>query len=266
MTNRIISFLNRKLTKFWTWYCRKDLTRLALIFGTDKVHIHNYIVHYESFLKRFRNRKINLLEIGVGGYMNPNKGGESLRMWKHYFRRSVIHAIDLHDKSALQEERIKIFQGDQSDEAFLKTVIREMGEPDVIIDDGSHINEHVISSFQILFPFLKEGGIYFIEDTQTSYWKEYGGSTDLENKKTLGNFFKGLTDGLNYEEYLIPGYQPSYYDQWITGIHFFHNLIVIEKGRNNEGSNLVSNGQVSRKALKSIPERSTLIPFLSRKD
>lgn len=52
---------------------------------------------------------------------------------------------------------------------------------------------------------------------------------------------KGLADGLNYEE--MPGNagensEPTYYDRNIVGLPFYHNLVVIEKGVNNEGSNI----------------------------
>ena len=54
-------------------------------------------------------------------------------------------------------------------------------------------------------------------------------------------FFKSLVDGLNHKEFIIPGYKPTYYDQHIISIHFYHNLIFIYKGLNDEPSNLVVN-------------------------
>ena len=92
---------------------------------------------------------------------------------------------------------------------------------------------------------MKEGGYYVIEDTQTSYWPEYDGdSEDLHHAPTAMNHFKALVDGLNHAEYRVPGYTPSYCDRYIVAMHFYHNLIFIRKGRNDEGSNL-NNGQGS---------------------
>ena len=126
----------------------------------------------------------------------------------------------------------------------MNEVINEIGDLDIIIDDGSHINEHVIKTFNLLFPKLKDGGIYVIEDTQTSYWDDFGGdSQDLDNSKTLMNFFKSLTDTLNNKEFIIPGYKQSYFDKKIISMHFYHNLIFIYKGDNNEESNVVVNNQ-----------------------
>lgn len=143
-----------------------DLTKLAIKYGTDKWGSHYYTQHYHMFFQHLRDQPIKFLEIGVGGYDDPNKGGESLRMWKEYFPKAEIYAIDIQDKSPLQEERIKIFKGSQVDDVFLDKVCKEVGEFDVIVDDGSHMNEHIIKTFQILFPKLKKNGIYAIEDLQ----------------------------------------------------------------------------------------------------
>ncbi len=222
----------------------EDLNKLAEIFKTDKAGLHHYTPHYNSHFQRFKDKKVNILEIGVGSYHKKYKGGNSLRMWKEYFQKGNIYAIDIHDKSPLQENRIKIFKGSQIDEGFLMNVVDEIGEIDIIIDDGSHINEHVIKTFEILFPKLKDGGLYVVEDVQTSYWEDHGGdSNNLKNPKTMMNFFKSLTDGLNHKEFLIPNYEPSYFDKKITSMHFYHNLIFVYKGNNDEESNIVVNNQ-----------------------
>jgi len=61
---------------------------------------------------------------------------------------------------------------------------------------------------------LKDGGIYVIEDTQTSYWPGYGGNSEnLADPETMMNFFKNLTDGINHQEFILPNYTPSYFDK-----------------------------------------------------
>lgn len=218
----------------------RNLSKLAIIYNTDKWGAHFYTSHYQEHLKSFKYKRIRLLEIGVGGYKSPEKGGNSLRMWKRYFPFGKIFSIDIYDKSAHEERRIKIFKGSQIDPDFLNEVIRKIGEIDIIIDDGSHINEHVINSFHYLFPKLKDGGIYIIEDTQTSYWDYCGGdSKDLNNPDTIMNFFKKIPDCLNFVEFTVEDYEPTYYDKNITSIHFYHNLIFIYKGKNEEKSNIL---------------------------
>ena len=88
-------------------------------------------------------------------------------MWKAYFPESRIFGIDIYDKK-YRRRRIRTFQGSQTDANFLKRVVEEIGPVDIIIDDGSHYNTHVIASFQTLFRLLAPKGIYVVEDTQTS--------------------------------------------------------------------------------------------------
>ena len=234
------------LTELRTFGRGNNLDKLAEIYQTDKYGQHFYTPHYSRHFKHLKYKKVKVLEIGVGGYENPDEGGNSLRMWRRYFPFGKIYSIDIHEKSCHNEKRIKIFRGSQVDEAFLMNIMKEIKEPDIIIDDGSHLNDQVLSSFKILFPRLKEGGIYVIEDTQTSYWKEFGGESPEDVKAdTTMNFLKKLTDGLNYKEFILAGYTPSYLDQNITSLHFYHNLVFIYKGKNEEESNLVKNHQLN---------------------
>ncbi len=217
---------------------RRDLPRLAMIYGTDKWGQHRYASHYASHFLHLRRKKITLLEIGIGGYEDPRGGGGSLRMWRRYFPNAQIVGLDYFDKGAHAEKRIRIYRGDQSDERLLRQIVAEVGAPDIIIDDGSHINSHVIKSFEVLFPLLADTGIYVVEDTQTSYWPELGGSSDdLLQAPTSMCLLKSLVDGLNHEEFSNPNYVSTYFDRRITALHFYHNLVFIQKGFNQEGSN-----------------------------
>lgn len=237
--------VKRKLNVLKAFFVSNNLTKLAKIFKTDKWGGHFYTPHYQLHFAPYRLKKIKFLEIGVGGYENPHSGGNSLRMWKAYFPFAKIYSLDIHDKSPQEESRIKIYRGSQVDKEFLQSICNEVGEFDLIVDDGSHINEHVIESFEFLFPKLKKGGIYVVEDTQTSYWEDYGGtSTDYNKKGTIYCFFKSLIDGLNNEEFMLPDYKKTYYDQHIVSMHFYHNMIFIYKGDNNEPSNYLVNNKV----------------------
>ncbi|MFD2828764.1 class I SAM-dependent methyltransferase [Leeuwenhoekiella polynyae] len=226
----------------------KNLDRLGSYYGTDKFGTHFYTKHYSQHFHKFRSENLKLLEIGVGGYNNPNKGGESLRMWKRYFRHASIFGLDIYDKSNLEEKRIKIYQGSQVDFVFLNRMLKEIGSLDIIIDDGSHLNEHVIETFNFLFEKLNPGGIYVIEDVQTSYWPKFGGCLDRNTSEvTIMTYFKSLVDGLNYAEFIDPKSEPSYFDLNILSMHFYHNMIFIYKGANTEKSNFLINNNYPEK-------------------
>lgn len=240
--------LRRQLREPLGWLFRNNLPKLAMIYGTDKWGAHRYAAHYATHFRHLRKANFTLLEIGIGGYSDSLAGGNSLRMWRRYFPNAQIVGLDYFDKSPQAEKRIRVYRGDQSDEELLSRIVAEVGRPDIVVDDGSHVNEHVIKTFEVLFPLLADDGLYAVEDTQTAYWPSHGGSSDdLQNAPTSMRLLKGLADGLNYEEFIRPGYTPSYFDQHVTSVHFYHNLVVIQKGRNDEGSNyLLRNREPSK--------------------
>jgi demethylmacrocin O-methyltransferase len=214
-----------------------DLTELAVEFGTDKWGVHRYTPHYQRHLEHLRKQKFVLLEIGIGGYTRKRRSGASLKMWRWFFPKARIVGLDIEDKSFLDGGHIATYLGDQTDPGILQRIIAQEGAPLVVIDDGSHIPEHVRATFAILFPLLPDGAIYCIEDIQTSYWPAWGGAADPRARGTSMDLVKDLVDGLNHEEFLVEGYEPTYTDQWVRAVHCYHNLVIIEKGDNREGTN-----------------------------
>ncbi|HEY8789980.1 MAG TPA: hypothetical protein VIM10_12725 [Actinopolymorphaceae bacterium] len=214
----------------------RTLTELGREFKTDKVSIHHYTERYEHHLRHLRSKRFTLLEVGIGGYRRDGAGGASLRMWKAFFPKAEIVGLDIEDKSFVEEPRIRTYTGSQTDEELLARIAADADDLRVIIDDGSHRSRHIRTTFRVLFPLLADGGIYAIEDTQTSYWPEIGGSEDRHDPQTTMALVKDLVDGLNYEEYVDEEYDPSYSDLNVKAVHAYHNLVVIEKGRNAEGT------------------------------
>lgn len=197
-----------------------ELSKLALLYNTDKgVDFHGYTEIYHKYFKKLGEQPLTLLEIGVGGYTDPNKGGESLRMWADYFPDAQIHGVDICEKKL--EGRFTTHKGDQTDKDFLSDLIGRIGIPDIIIDDGSHINAKTRQTFEILFPLLQEVGVYVIEDTQTAYIEEeYGGCKDSRNHEadTIVNYLLKMVHQVN-----ING------DCQIKSIHFYKNIVFILK-------------------------------------
>ncbi len=214
----------------------ENLGALARRLGTDKWGLHFYTPHYETHFSAYRDQRIILLEIGVGGYESPHRGGESLRMWRNYFRRGLIYGLDLHDKSSLDRPRMETVRGDQSNPSTLAALVAEIGPLDIVIDDGSHLSDHVLTSFTEIFPRLSSGGIYVIEDLQTAYWPDWNGERDdLNDPRTTTGFLKTLLDGLHHQERtLTPATALTEIEHQIRAIHLYHNIAFIEKGLNAE--------------------------------
>jgi hypothetical protein len=87
-------------------------------------------------------------------------------MWKEYFPRAKIYGVDIRRQCKQHEEdRIKIFIGDQGNKNFLEKIVKEIGSSlHIVIDDGGHKSDLQIPSFEVFFPHLVPGGVYVIED------------------------------------------------------------------------------------------------------
>jgi hypothetical protein len=198
--------------------------------ATDKA-VHGYLPYYAHHFAPFRRRPINLLEIGIGTY-GPRGGGASLRTWQRYFPNATIHGLDIEEKKVHEDKRIRVHRGDQGDKDYLRKLAGSIGRIDIIIDDGSHMNHHVLASFEALFPLLAVGGLYVIEDMQTSYLRGMGGSsTDLSMPGTSMNLVKGLCDEVN--SMFIANRQPTAWSRWIDSVHVYRNMAFIRKGDNS---------------------------------
>lgn len=160
-------------------------------YGTDKSsEVHNYCVKYEKYLPFERQEYLKVLEIGI-------LNGESLKIWKEYFYNSYIIGIDINPEcKKYEEDKVIVEIGSQVDQDFLKIISEKYGPFDMILDDGSHMNEHVIFSFEKLFPYLKSKGVYIMEDTCCSYWPPYGGNMLQSN--TIIEYTKKLIDDVNF--------------------------------------------------------------------
>lgn len=224
--------------------CSADPPRLgdlSVRYGSDKwASFHWYTPHYERHFARLRDEPVRILEIGIGGY-GDDPGGASLKMWKRYFHRGLIYGLDVFDKSELTEPRLTALVGDQSDPGGLAALAEEHGPFDVIIDDGSHVNEHVHVSFRALFPHLRHGGLYVIEDLQTSYAPSFGGSRGrtAEPHTSIG-LVKHLLDEMHHQEWQCEDCDSSgqglecLVRRTLVGVHIHHNIVFVEKGTNGE--------------------------------
>lgn len=171
------------------------LGSIGLKHKTDKVDTHGYHIFYHDALKHLCDKEFNMMEIGVAGF-------NSVDMWKEYFPKAKVYGIDIN--SQYKDERLCIFKADQSNKSQLLSVISQMGvKCDFINDDGSHIPEHQILTFDLFFSeLLNDGGVYIIEDIETSYWKRnglYGYPTNYGygHSNSIIEKFKPIADFIN---------------------------------------------------------------------
>lgn len=211
-----------------------NLDELALKYNTDKSSLlHNYTEKYELYFSPLRDKSIKILEIGI-------QNGYSLKTWKEYFQNAEIFGVDIVDCHGMDEDRIKTLKGSQTDLAFLQKINTDFGPFDIIIDDGSHYNTDMTVSFDILFPLLKNGGLYVVEDLHSTYWPQFsdGGRSFVRRLRKLTNSLNGrgkwgLADMRNEshdEVYKTRMFgNPNWWDQSVEYIHLYRSIVFIKK-------------------------------------
>ena len=199
---------------------------LAEIYATTRdfeVHKwHHYIPLYDRYLGRYRGTSVRMLEIGV------SKGG-SLQMWRRFLGDdAVLFGIDINpDCTALDGQSAQVRIGSQTDPAFLKAVVEEMGGVDVVLDDGSHKMAHIAASLHTLFPMLEIYGTYLIEDLHAAYWAGCGGG--FRAPENFYNTVRKIIDDMHHP-YHSRDLQVPELEGAVSGVHVHDSLVVIDKG------------------------------------
>jgi len=212
-------------------------TNLMLEYGkinnTDKVTHHEYHKYYDYILKQFYNSHGSIVEIGIGT-------GVSLPMWISLFKNAHIYGVDIENEDKTNQ-KYTIVKADQSNIDDLNMLKSQLIDKSVffINDDGSHIPEHQLLTFNTLFPILLEGGIYIIEDIETSYWNKgecynYKTNYGYKHPKSIIEIFKESVDIMN-REFVTEKTQLSnkiLHYNYIDSVTFGRNCIIIKKGYN----------------------------------
>jgi hypothetical protein len=204
----------------------------------------HYFEIYERYFAAYKGTDCTYLEIGV------SQGG-SLEIFQEYLGpKAKVIGLDINPECKQWERNgLEVLIGDQASPEFLNQMVAPKGPFDVILDDGGHIPDQQLVSFLSLWPTVKEGGIYMVEDLHTSFWLGGQGSRFGIN---FYDFARGLVEKLSayhvderlMERYLLPRDQRAsavafnnFATSEIFGIHFYDSVIVFEKRRRIEPLN-----------------------------
>lgn len=221
--------------------------------GTDKAHRHGYFRFYDPLFLSLRDAAITLLEIGADH-------GASINSWSAFFRHPDTRFYGLAygvNASRHHDDRVVIMSGDQNNCSVLQNLAMMASKGfDIIIDDGSHHPDHQLRSFLTLFPHVPPGGIYVIEDVETSYWDAPGASIygyllnglGVGAASSIVERAKLLVEVLN-QRFMVSAqdYRPDFavfdqkVDPTIESIMFAQNIIVFRKKLNADFDRPVSN-------------------------
>lgn len=182
----------------------------------------NYFELYEQYFHKFIGENPVVLEIGVDN-------GGSMEMWHHYFGSGCsIVGIDNRPKlTSVDLPDTEIIYGEQGDPRFWDNFVAASPNLDIVVDDGSHYSNHQILTFEKLFPHMNEGGVYFVEDTHSSYMDTFYGG--LKQRHTFIEYCKNIIDILHADHYVSDQTIHPWMRQYIKGIHFYDSVVIIEK-------------------------------------
>ena len=179
-----------------------DLNSLDQLFhhyGSDKADIfkftnkqgHGYSKFYEKKLLNFKNKKINILEIG-------SYAGASAAALVKYLPNSNVFCFDVNISNfTYRSKKIHVFGFDINNEKKLKKIINKIfnqfqfKEFDIIIDDGSHNLSDILVTLKYLFRLVKNSGLYIIEDFKHPNYYQYNRNI---NHILIDEFLKNLQE------------------------------------------------------------------------
>lgn len=176
----------------------------------------NYFHIYDLLLKKYKNKRITFVEIGVFS-------GGSLFMWRNLFgKRARIIGIDLNpDVKRFEKYGFEIFIGDQSKEKFWNYFFKKIGKVDVILDDGGHTNYQQTITTNKCVPMIKDNGMLIVEDVHASYIKH---NWYNPSKYSFINYAKKIVDDINTRFPGIPDFKYSL-KKYIYKVEFFESIV-----------------------------------------
>ena len=163
-----------------------NLDELFHFYGSDKANIfkktqkkgHGYSTFYEKKLEKFKDKKINLLEIG-------SYSGASAAAFSKYLPNSNIFCFDINISNFIYKSKnIHVYGLDINNQnKVIKTVKKifanyNIDKFDLIIDDGSHYLKDILIGIRLFFKFLKKNGLFIIEDFKHPNYYQYNRNID----------------------------------------------------------------------------------------
>ena len=142
---------------------------------TDKNTGHSYLELYHNLLKNKRETAKNVLEIGIGDF--GEKNGGSIKMWRDYFTKAIIYALDILPISRVMDEiinddRIILYteKDAYNEDFFTNEFLNKNIKFDFMLDDGPHTLESMIRFIKLYSQVMDDDGILIIEDVQSISW------------------------------------------------------------------------------------------------
>jgi hypothetical protein len=213
------------------------LTKLCNKYRTDKGNrtgcCHGYAATYHTLFKHLSDKEISVCEIGL--WRPSDRDGStakapSLRVWRDYFPRAKLFGFDIDDFSTVKIPNCTIVRGDSSSREHLRG-LGDLGPFDIVIEDASHASHHQQITLAALFPFMKSGGLFCIEDLHVQP-KDLEPKDAPKTRDVIGN---------GYQSPYIQDSEAAFLRANVKSVRFFDSndkfnedshdaLVIIERG------------------------------------
>jgi hypothetical protein len=186
----------------------------------SSLKVASYFSVYDELFSKYIGKNITFIEVGV-------LGGGSLFMWRDYFGPNAkIIGIDFNPGAKRWEkDGFKIYVGNQADPKFWQNIFSELGNIDVILDDGGHTYEQQIVTVESCKNYVNDGGMIVVEDTHTSYMRKFG-----PKKYSFAKYAHNITNRINDRFHLLSRYNVR--EDIFSSVRFFQSIVAFEVDRN----------------------------------
>jgi hypothetical protein len=217
--------------------------RLHQIFSNGQrlsIKVDSYFQAYEQLFQPYVGKPIVFVEVGV-----LNAG--SLFMWREYFGpQARIIGVDANPEARQWERHgFEVHIGDQSSEAFWESFYQQVGNIDLLLDDGGHTNSQQTVTAARAFAQVRDGGLVAVEDVHASYMREFGNPS----RRSFTNFAGHVVDSVNRRFGPLDRARNEYWKH-VYSVSFYESIVVFNiDSRRCWVSQVVANGGAGNNAL-----------------
>lgn len=154
----------------------KDIMRASAVLDHNGIHVggsdresnHSYGHAYERIVGHMRNTAEFMMEVGVAD-------GASLLAWREIFPNALCVGLDIMPDAAHKLSNIDRIEFHCGDATMCEACLRAADGRlfDLIVDDASHHLRDLLCTVYWLWPYVRPGGIYVVEE-----WEGVSGERD----------------------------------------------------------------------------------------
>jgi capsular polysaccharide biosynthesis protein len=185
MTSRLGRCIRTSLRKQGFW--RADLDEIGVRLGSERSSLHRDQLSFYARLLRKGAKPRTILDVTA-------EPGIALEVWRQAYPGATVRGVYSTESTGSQTpEAQDVVYPAHFDGTFWHEIARNL-DPDVVVSDGSLGAEHQLEMFRIMFPVLRPGGLFILEDPRRV--PSSPGDAAATTPSAAQEYFTGLADEL----------------------------------------------------------------------